>query len=129
MARVELRQIGKAFGTTPVLQGVDLDVADGEFLTVVGPSGCGKSTLIRIIAGLEPQDRGSVRIGGAEVDHLRSYERNVAMVFQNYALYPHMTVFQNMATPLVMARLGMLSRLPVLRWLAPPRRRILRRLT
>jgi multiple sugar transport system ATP-binding protein len=128
MASVELRQIGKAFGANPVLQDVDLDVQDGEFLTVVGPSGCGKSTLIRIIAGLESQDSGSVRIGGAAVDHLRSYERKVAMVFQNYALYPHMAVFQNMATPLIMARLGTASRLPLIRLLSMQRRRILRQI-
>jgi multiple sugar transport system ATP-binding protein len=126
MASIELRQISKAFGANPVLQDIDLDVQDGEFLTVVGPSGCGKSTLIRIIAGLESQDSGSVRIAGATVDHLRSYERKVAMVFQNYALYPHMTVFQNMATPLIMARLGMASRLPIIRLLSMQRRRILR---
>lgn len=100
MASVELLRVGKSFGHNQVLQDVDLSVQDGEFLTVVGPSGCGKSTLIRIIAGLEFQDSGSVRIGGAAVDHLRSYERRVAMVFQNYALYPHMTVFENLAFPL-----------------------------
>ena len=128
MARVELRQIGKAFGTQRVLHAVDLDVQDGEFLTVVGPSGCGKSTLIRIIAGLMPQDSGIVTIDGVGVDHLRSYERKVAMVFQNYALYPHMTVFQNIATPLILARLGMASRLPVIRLLSTSRRRIMRQI-
>ncbi len=94
MAASELRAISKAFGSVRVLHGVDLDVLDGEFLTLVGPSGCGKSTLIRIIAGLESQDAGHVPSAGARVDHLRPFERKVAMVFQNYALYPHMTVFR-----------------------------------
>ena len=116
----------KSFGAMPVLDGIDLDIADGEFLTLVGPSGCGKSTLIRIIAGLEPQDRGSVSIGGAPVDHLRPHERRVAMVFQSYALYPHMTVFDNIALPLVMSRLNLLERLPLLRHLSPRRRRVMR---
>ena len=126
MASVHLRGITKSFGGQPVLHGVDLDVHDGEFLTVVGASGCGKSTLIRIIAGLEAQDSGSVAIGGVAVDHLRSFERKVAMVFQSYALYPHMTVFQNIATPLVMARLALGRRLPVIRLVSPRYRRIMR---
>ncbi len=126
MASVELLRVGKSFGHNQVLQDVDLSVQDGEFLTVVGPSGCGKSTLIRIIAGLEFQDSGSVRIGGTAVDHLRSYERRVAMVFQNYALYPHMTVFENIATPLIMTRLGLWHRLPLVRLLSPRRRRVMR---
>src|SRR5678815_1209292 len=113
MASVELQSIGKSFGATPVLSGIDLTVADGEFLTLVGASGCGKSTLIRIIAGLEPQSAGSVRIGGASVDHLRPHERHVAMVFQSYALYPHMRVFANMALPLTMTRLNLFERLPL----------------
>jgi len=122
MASVELQSIGKSFGATPVLSGIDLTVADGEFLTLVGASGCGKSTLIRIIAGLEPQSAGSVRIGGASVDHLRPHERHVAMVFQSYALYPHMRVFANMALPLTMTRLNLFERLPLLRLLSPRRR-------
>jgi multiple sugar transport system ATP-binding protein len=125
MASVELQSIGKSFGGTPVLSGIDLAVADGEFLTLVGASGCGKSTLIRIIAGLEPQSAGSVRIGGEPVDHLRPHERHVAMVFQSYALYPHMRVFANMALPLTMTRLNLFERLPLLRLLSPRRRGVM----
>src|SRR4029079_19392797 len=125
MASVELQSIGKRFGGTPVRSGIDLAVADGEFLTLVGASGCGKSTLIRIIAGLEPQSAGSVRIGGASVDHLRPHERHVAMVFQSYALYPHMRVFANMALPLTMTRLNLFERLPLLRLLSPRRRGVM----
>ena len=109
MASVALRSISKSFGGVPVLSGIDLDVADGEFLTLVGASGCGKSTLIRIIAGLEPQSSGSVLIDGAPVDHLRPHERHVAMVFQSYALYPHMRVHANIALPLVMSRLRLVG--------------------
>ncbi len=124
MAEVALRTIAKSFGPTPVLKSIELTVKDGEFLALVGPSGCGKSTLLRIIAGLEQQDAGAVSIAGREVDHLRPHERRAAMVFQNYALYPHMSVFDNIALPLVMARLNLLERLPLLRLLSPRRRRI-----
>ena len=125
MARVELVSIGKSFGDTAVLSGIDLDIADGEFLTLVGPSGCGKSTLIRIIAGLEPQTSGRIRIEGAPVDDLRPHERRVAMVFQSYALYPHMSVFANMALPLTMQRLSLWERLPLLRLFSARRRRVM----
>jgi multiple sugar transport system ATP-binding protein len=125
MAGLALRDVAKSFGETSVLAPLDLDIADGEFLTLVGPSGCGKSTLLRIIAGLEPQSGGTVSIGGAPVDHLRPHERKVAMVFQSYALYPHMTVFDNIALPLTMARLNLLERLPLVKWLSPRRRRIM----
>jgi multiple sugar transport system ATP-binding protein len=126
VATVDIHGLSKVFGATRVLSGVDLGIADGEFLTLVGPSGCGKSTLLRIIAGLEPQDAGSIAIGGAPVDHLRPHERRVAMVFQSYALYPHMSVFDNVALPLVMARLSVAERLPLLRLLSPRRRRVMR---
>ncbi|MCU4179580.1 ABC transporter ATP-binding protein [Bosea sp. BH3] len=126
MATVVLSSIAKSFGPTKVLGGVDLDIADGEFLTLVGPSGCGKSTLIRIIAGLEHQDAGSVAIRGAGVDHLRPHERRVAMVFQSYALYPHMSVRANIALPLTMSRLKLRQRLPLVKHLSPGRREILR---
>ncbi len=125
MARVELRSVSKSFGEVPVLSGIDLDIADGEFLTLVGASGCGKSTLIRIIAGLEQQTAGSVLINGASVDHLRPHERKVAMVFQSYALYPHMRVFANIALPLVMSRLRLYERLPIVRLLSARRRRVM----
>jgi len=126
MATVALSSIAKSFGSTKVLGGVDLDIADGEFLTLVGPSGCGKSTLIRIIAGLEHQDGGSVGIGGNRVDHLRPHERRVAMVFQSYALYPHMSVRANMALPLTMSRLKLWQRLPLLKLLSGQRREVMR---
>src|SRR5206468_4764820 len=129
MASVTLNGISKAFGDVPVLSPIDLDIADGEFLTLVGPSGCGKSTLLRIIAGLEQQDAGSVSIGGNAVDHLRAHERKVAMVFQNYALYPHMSVFENIALPLTMSRLNVFERIPLLRLLSSRRRAVMRRIT
>jgi multiple sugar transport system ATP-binding protein len=125
MSAVDLSSITKAFGATKVLGGIDLAIAEGEFLTLVGPSGCGKSTLIRIIAGLEHQDSGLVAIGGRPVDHLRAHERRVAMVFQSYALYPHMTVRANIALPLVMARLNVAERLPLVRLLSPRRRAVM----
>jgi multiple sugar transport system ATP-binding protein len=125
MANLKLANISKAFGATHVLKDVSLDVHDGEFLTLVGASGCGKSTVLRVIAGLEPQDAGTVQIGGREVDHLRPKQRNVAMVFQSYALYPHMTVADNMAMPLVMQRLNLAQRLPLIGRLSPNRGRVM----
>jgi multiple sugar transport system ATP-binding protein len=97
MAAVTLRQVRKAFGSTEVVHGVDIDIADGEFCVLVGPSGCGKSTLLRMIAGLENVSGGEISIGGRVVNHVHPKERDIAMVFQNYALYPHMTVGENMA--------------------------------
>src|SRR3954447_14741455 len=123
MASVDLTGIVKAFGETSVLKGMDLSIHNGEFLTLVGPSGCGKSTLIRIVAGLEAQDEGSIAIGGSPVDNLRPHERRVAMVFQSYALYPHMTVRENVALPLVLSRLRLWERVPLLRLLSMRRRR------
>ncbi len=96
MASVELRGLTKSFGAVDVIHGVDLAVRDGEFVALVGPSGCGKSTLLRIIAGLEDANDGDILIGDRVVTELTSRQRNVAMVFQNYALYPHMTVRDNM---------------------------------
>ncbi|MBX9614647.1 MAG: sn-glycerol-3-phosphate ABC transporter ATP-binding protein UgpC [Caulobacteraceae bacterium] len=104
MADVALRGIRKAFGATEVLKGVDLDIADGEFVVFVGPSGCGKSTLLRVIAGLEDADTGEVAIGGQTVNALSPSDRGIAMVFQSYALYPHMSVRQNMAFGLTLAK-------------------------
>jgi multiple sugar transport system ATP-binding protein len=104
MASVEIRDVYKAFGTVRILHGIDVDIADGEFVVLVGPSGCGKSTLLRTIAGLEAVTGGEIRIGGRAVNNLPPKERDVAMVFQNYALYPHMTVFDNMAFSLKLRR-------------------------
>ena len=95
MAEVTLRKVTKQFGETSVIKGVDLDVADGEFCVFVGPSGCGKSTLLRMIAGLEEISSGELKIGGNDMTSVAPADRGVAMVFQSYALYPHMTVEQN----------------------------------
>ena len=97
MATVELRGVSKSFGTTPVLGNVDLAVEDGEFLVLVGPSGCGKSTLLRVIAGLDEVDGGDVLIGDQRVNDVAPAKRGIAMVFQSYALYPHMTLYDNLA--------------------------------
>ena len=122
MASIRLQGITKTFGDTRVLNGIDLDIADGEFLTLVGPSGCGKSTTLRIIAGLEAQSTGNVEIDGAVVDDIRPSRRDLAMVFQSYALYPHLTVRQNLATPLLLRDLGFWERFPLLGALVPGRR-------
>lgn len=124
MAKLTLRNISKSFGAINVLRDLSLDVQHGEFLTLLGPSGCGKSTLLRIIAGLEQQDAGSVAIGDKAVDHWRPKDRDVAMVFQSYALYPHMTVANNLALPLAMRRLTALQRLPLLGPLMPGSRAV-----
>jgi multiple sugar transport system ATP-binding protein len=97
MASVGIRDVRKAFGTTAVIHGVNVTINDGEFVVLVGPSGCGKSTLLRMIAGLENITGGEIRIGERVVNNIPPKERDVAMVFQNYALYPHMTVADNMA--------------------------------
>jgi multiple sugar transport system ATP-binding protein len=97
MASVAIRDVRKAFGSTTVIHGVDIAILDGEFVVLVGPSGCGKSTLLRMIAGLENITSGEIHIGDRLVNDLPPKERDVAMVFQNYALYPHMTVAANMA--------------------------------
>ncbi len=104
MASVEIRKVDKMFGSTQVLFGVDIDIADGEFVVLVGPSGCGKSTLLRMIAGLEEVTRGEILIGGRVVNNVPPKDRDIAMVFQNYALYPHMTVRENMAFSLKLAK-------------------------
>lgn len=122
MASVIVSDITKSFGETAVLRRVSLNIEDGEFLTLVGPSGCGKSTLLRIIAGLETQDHGSVQIGDANVDTVHPKNRNVAMVFQSYALYPHLSVFDNIAVPLRMRQLRRQDRWPVIGRVMPGRR-------
>jgi multiple sugar transport system ATP-binding protein len=103
MASVDIRDVRKAFGSTPVLHGVSVDIPDGTFVVLVGPSGCGKSTLLRMIAGLENITGGDIAIGGRVVNTVPPKDRDIAMVFQNYALYPHMTVFDNMAFSLKLA--------------------------
>src|SRR3954470_376690 len=97
MASLQLREVVKRYGTTTVIHGVDLEVENGEFAVFVGPSGCGKSTLLRMISGLEPVSEGDLWIDGKRVNDVSAADRGLAMVFQSYALYPHMTVYQNMA--------------------------------
>ena len=104
MASVVIRDVVKRFGDTTILHGVSVDIADGEFAVLVGPSGCGKTTLLRMIAGLEEINSGSIAIGGREINIVPPKERDIAMVFQNYALYPHMSVFDNMAFSLKLAK-------------------------
>ncbi len=104
MASVSIDQVRKSFGEVEILHGVDISIEDGSFTALVGPSGCGKSTLLRMIAGLEQISGGEIRIGDRRVNDLPPKERDIAMVFQNYALYPHMTVRKNMAFSLMLAR-------------------------
>jgi multiple sugar transport system ATP-binding protein len=119
VASIALRRISKRFGTTQVLHDVSLEVADGEFLAILGASGCGKSTLLRILAGLEGADAGTVELDGRDVTEVPPKARNLAMVFQSYALYPHMTVGQNISVPLEMRRMSAWQRLPGLGALLP----------
>lgn len=104
MAQVELKKVGKRYGSTEVVHGADLVIEDNEFIVLVGPSGCGKSTILRMIAGLESVTDGEICIDGKPVNTVLPKDRNVAMVFQNYALYPHMSVYDNMAFSLRMAK-------------------------
>ena len=97
MAGVNLREVKKSYGDLQVIHGVSMDIADGEFIVILGPSGCGKSTLLRMVAGLEPISAGEIRIGERVVNNLEPKDRDIAMVFQNYALYPHMSVYDNMS--------------------------------
>src|ERR1700687_5356437 len=97
MARGSPRGVRKSYGELQVSHGVSIDVADGEFIVMVGPSGCGKSTLLRMVAGLETISAGEIVIGGRVVNDLEPKDRDIAMVFQNYALYPHMSVYDNMS--------------------------------
>ena len=103
MADLELKAIRKSFGQHEIIKGVDISIEHGEFVVFVGPSGCGKSTLLRLIAGLEEITSGTLDIGGRCVNDLPPKERSIAMVFQSYALFPHMTVFENMAFGLSLA--------------------------
>ena len=104
MASIDIQGIRKSFGAFPVLHGVDLSIRDGEFIVLVGPSGCGKSTLLRMIAGLEDVTSGDIRIDGKRVNDLAPKDRDIAMVFQSYALYPHMSVADNMSYSLRLRR-------------------------
>src|SRR5712672_3986389 len=107
MAQVHLRGVKKTYDNkVAVIHGIDMEIADGEFIVIVGPSGCGKSTLLRMVAGLERITGGEVAIGNRVVNQLEPKDRDIAMVFQNYALYPHMSVFANMAYGLKMRRMG-----------------------
>jgi multiple sugar transport system ATP-binding protein len=105
VAKVQLSQVGKAFGDVKILKGINLEILDGEFMVFVGPSGCGKSTLLRVIAGLEDISEGELRIGERVVNDVPPAERGISMVFQSYALYPHMNLFDNMAFGLKLAKL------------------------
>ena len=111
MSSVKIRDLSKSFGATPVLKSVNLDIAEGEFLTLLGPSGCGKTTLLRIIAGLEYPDFGDLQIDEISVVNQAAKDRNLAMVFQSYALYHHMTVRENISLPLRMRRMTFVERL------------------
>jgi multiple sugar transport system ATP-binding protein len=113
---LHLQAIEKSFGDNRILAGIDLQVRAGEFIALVGPSGCGKSTLLRITAGLERPDSGRVLLNGRDLTAARAADRDMAMVFQSYALYPHLSARQNMALPLIMRRLNALERLP---WVGP----------
>jgi multiple sugar transport system ATP-binding protein len=114
VAGVELSGVTRRYGAHVAADAVNLAVGEGEFVALVGPSGCGKSTLLRLIAGLDWPDEGAIRIGGRDVAELAAADRDVAMVFQNYALYPHLTIRQNLATPLALRRLRAWERMPLL---------------
>ena len=105
MSEIKLENLKKSFGKTDVIHDFSIDVKDGELIVIVGPSGCGKSTLLRMVAGLEDANQGNIFIDGKKVNELEPMERNIAMVFQNYALYPHMSVFGNMAYGLKIAKI------------------------
>ncbi|MFB9952369.1 ABC transporter ATP-binding protein [Rhizobium puerariae] len=122
MSALSLRGIHKSFAGNPILKGISLDAEPGEFIALVGPSGCGKSTLLRILAGLETADGGEIVVGDRDLSPVPAADRNIAMVFQSYALYPHLTAAQNMAVPLVMRKLTRAQRLPFVGPLLPGRR-------
>ena len=111
MGAISIRNVSKQYGhgpkANPVIHGVSAEIADHEFIVIVGPSGCGKSTLLRMVAGLESISAGEIAIGGRVVNDLEPKDRDIAMVFQNYALYPHMSVFDNMAYGLKIAKVPM----------------------
>ncbi|MHA1158881.1 MAG: ABC transporter ATP-binding protein [Alphaproteobacteria bacterium] len=118
MAQVEIRNLVKNFGSVEILHGLSLDIADKEFVVLVGPSGCGKSTLLRMIAGLEDVSGGEIALDGQVINHVREKDRDIAMVFQNYALYPHMTVHQNMSFSLRMRKIAKDEQKRRIKWAA-----------
>lgn len=119
MASISIERVKRSYGTNTVLDGVSLQVADGEFVSLLGPSGCGKSTLLRMIAGLDQPDEGKIFLDSLDITRLAARERDIAMVFQNYALYPHMTAAENIAVPLEQRMLSGIQRLPVIGSLMP----------
>ncbi|MBB4008339.1 ABC transporter ATP-binding protein [Allorhizobium taibaishanense] len=124
MSALHLSNITKSFGDNAILKGISLEAEAGEFIALVGPSGCGKSTLLRIVAGLEHPTSGSVMAAGRELTALAPADRNVAMVFQSYALYPHLTAGQNIAVPLAMRQLSRAQRLPIIGNLLPGQKQV-----
>jgi multiple sugar transport system ATP-binding protein len=124
MSALALRRITRSFGDNVILNDISLEVESGEFIALVGPSGCGKSTLLRILAGLDHADGGEILIGGEEMSGVAAADRNIAMVFQSYALYPHLTAGQNIAVPLAMRRLTRTQRLPFVGSFVPGQRKI-----
>jgi len=119
MADIHLRSISKRYGDTTILDQLDLQIHDGEFLTLLGASGCGKSTLLRLLAGLEAPDSGDIQSQGQSMLSQKPAQRDCAMVFQTYALYPHMTAGENISTPLLMRKLSFWQRLPGIKYLNP----------
>ncbi|WP_284774319.1 ABC transporter ATP-binding protein [Agrobacterium sp. lyk4-40-TYG-31] len=124
MSVLSLSNITKSFGANDILKGVSLEAEPGEFIALVGPSGCGKSTLLRIVAGLEHANSGEISLAGKTLSNLTAADRNIAMVFQSYALYPHLTAGQNIAVPLAMRRLTATQRLPIIGNLMPGQKAI-----
>lgn len=124
MSVLSLEGITKSYGGNAILKGVSLVAEAGEFIALVGPSGCGKSMLLRIVAGLDHGDSGEIVIGGRSVARMAAADRNVAMVFQSYALYPHLTAGENIAVPLAMRRLTAVQRLPVIGNFLPGQKQI-----
>ncbi|QKD03044.1 ABC transporter ATP-binding protein [Mesorhizobium loti] len=124
MSALSLRGLKKSFGGNVILNGVSLDAEAGEFIALVGPSGCGKSTLLRILAGLDHADSGDIFVDGRDMSPVAAADRNIAMVFQSYALYPHLTAGQNIAVPLAMKRLSGSQRLPLVGSLLPGQKAI-----